>query len=94
MAEQGTEGIYPLGTVVVAGNQHDFHLGQGQGKLGDEIVEKGYRLCRGDGLIVDIPGNDQGVGLPFFGSLDDLLEDVFLVTAQVMIHELQADMQV
>ena len=94
VAEQGAEDIHPLGAVVVAGDQHDFHLGQALRKLSDEIIEEGHCLCRGDRFIVDIPGDNQGIGLPLFGHCYDLLENVFLVFAEVMIHELQAYMQV
>ena len=94
VAEQGAEDIHPLGVVMVAGNQHDFHLGQGLRKFGDELVEKGHCFCRRDRFIVDIPGNDQGIGLPLLGRCYDLLENVPLVFAEVMIHELQAYMQI
>ena len=93
-AQHLPEQVQPRGAVVVAADQHDLARRRGFGQVGDEAVEQRHGLRRGNGLVVDVPGDDHGVRLLPPGEFDDLIQYVALVLAQIPVDQPQPDVQV
>ena len=51
----------PLGGIVVAADQQGGQPPPGQ--LLQEVVQKGHRLHRRDGFVIEIPRQEQGIGV-------------------------------
>ena len=94
MRQDLTEYIDPLGTVVVAGYEHDFPMRKGCAELSNEAIKKSNGFSRRDGLVVNIPGNNDSIRLTADSCFHYLLQDVFLVFLKVMVDKFQADMQI
>ena len=84
----------PRAAVVVAADHHDLRRGDRSRKFRNEAVEELHRFAGGVHLIIDIAGDDDGVGARLLGSPHDLVEDVLLILQKVPVDELQADVQV
>ena len=66
-----------LGGVVVAADEED--LGANVRQAHQKLVQRQDRPLGGDGFVVDVPGDEDGVGVFDGGDLQDLFENVFLV---------------
>ena len=88
------EDIEPLRAVVVAGNQHDFAVRERRAELRHEVVEQRNRFDRRHGTIVNIPRENNGIGLILPGQRDDFIKNCLLIFQQVMLVELDAQMEV
>ena len=88
------EDIEPLRAVVVAGDQHDFAVRECRAELRHEVVKQRNRFDRRHGTIVNIPRENNGVGLILPGQRDDFIKNGLLIFQQVMLVELDAQMEV
>jgi len=70
-----------VGAVVVAGNEDHRHVLPDH-DAGDGVVEQAHGLGRRDGAVVDVPGDEHGVGFLGVDQRDELVEDLGLVFEQ------------
>ncbi len=68
---------HALRGVVVAADDED--LGVQPGEAHQEVVEQLHRLRRGDGFVIDVSGDQDGVRRFFTGNPQDFRQNVLLV---------------
>jgi hypothetical protein len=90
--EQATAEMQALGGVVVAADHE--HRAVFPGKPGEKGIQYGHRLGGGIGLVVDIPGDENGVGALIPNGAQNLLQNIFLIRNQALFSQPPAQMQV
>jgi hypothetical protein len=72
-----------VGAVMVAGDQNHGDL-EPTNQAGEDVVQKADGVRRRDGAVVDIAGDDDGIGARVADEVDELIEDIGLVLGQVL----------
>ena len=82
-----------LGTVVVSGNQDHRDVALNH-QTGQDSIEKGDRLRRGDRAVVDVAGDEDDVDLLLLRKRDQLAQDMFLIFEEGLSVKITSKMPV
>ena len=82
------ENIDPWSAVVIAADHHDPSPGNGSRQTGDEMVKQLHRLGGGNGLVVDISSDDNGLRLLLSDIVHDLPKNILLIFPKIPVHQL------
>ena len=83
---------HPFRRIVVAADEKDLQLPLGQ--PAEEVIQQLHRFGRGDGAVVDVAADQNGVGALLIDDQEDLGEDVSLVLQHGEFIDPLAEVQV
>ena len=95
MASQQTAGIVkPLGGVMVSRDDEYRDRRLDLRNSGQKVIKQADRLPGGNGFIIDVSRDEDGIRMDSLCIGNNLREDMLLIRAEVVMMQLFADMEV
>ena len=91
--EQTGREVKPARTIMIAGNQHHWHL-HVQHQPTQHVIQQFDRFRWRHRTIINIAGNDQNIGPMFPAQIDHLIQRVRLIFGQMVAVKKPAQMPV
>ena len=80
------ETVHPGGAVMVSADHHNRPFRNSSRKVRDKMIEHLHRLCGGNRLVINVSRDHNRVRLYLRRFFHDLMEDVFLILAEIAVH--------